>query len=153
MNKVSLTIICISLLVISSSFIFNTVPATSPATQYTEIVMEQNEINRTLIVIGIKITQSGGGPVEFKGNASYPLPPLEIGNKITNCTGIIMAIQPDDNRLVGRWEFQGDTDSNITSYSYTFINPNSESNKTPGFELILVLIAVVFVLFWQRKRI
>jgi hypothetical protein len=30
---------------------------------------------------------------------------------------------------------------------------NLESNNTPGFELILVLIAVVLVLFWQRRRI
>lgn len=28
-----------------------------------------------------------------------------------------------------------------------------ETDKTPGFELILVLIAVALVLFWQRKRI
>lgn len=45
-----------------------------------------------------------------------------------------------------------------TSYFYMFnnsdeniISPND--NQTPGFELILVLVAVALVFFWQRKRI
>jgi hypothetical protein len=122
MEKIAI-IIYVSLLIISSSFIFNTVSAIPIRT---EIHMKQDEANRTLTVVNIIHVSGGGEIVEFKGNASYPLPPLEIGDKITNCTGNITAILSDVNALVGEWEFPGDTNLSITSYSYTLINPNKK---------------------------
>jgi hypothetical protein len=33
------------------------------------------------------------------------------------------------------------------------VGSSVQDNGTPGFEIILVLVAVILVLFWQRKRI
>lgn len=51
---------------------------------------------------------------------------------------------------------QGEDPSNetfILSNTTIATMPDNTTKGTPGFELILVLVAVVLVLFWQRKRI
>ena len=148
-RNIVFVILLVCLFTISSFFSFNIVRAPTPKQDFTDIRMEFDKDNRTLTVLNI--VYGGDGPVIFKGNATYPLPPLEIGDKITNCSGKIIGVY-NDAYLIGEWDFQGNTNINITSQPYTFINPDVENKKTPGFEIIFVICAIALVIFLKRKR-
>jgi hypothetical protein len=60
---------------------------------------------------------------------------------------------PDKIVRVGLFTINDVQISNVISNSTPADDNEKENNGTPGFELILVVLAIALVLFWQRKRI
>ena len=146
MRKKLLSVIIFIILLIFSIFVVN-ISARTPKQSY--IQMKKDEVNRSLIVE--KIIAYRNCIVVFRGNASYPLSPLETGDKIVNCTGRVVAII-NNGTVCGEWEFPGDSNLSINSDYYTLVKNQAENKNTPGFLFISLIIAIFIILYVKSKK-